>query len=412
MKISSRLLMIMILSTMFILTLIGGISLNVSKKEKPDNEPVIVNPDNKKIPSSFKGTISDDYGVPEEAMNVITSYMDAYYTSLYTLEAVDTTGMFSSDLEGTISDQAIKLLIDSRKLHDFDFSLKAAHYDLRVSDYEQNGNRYRVDILEDDYFSFAFLNGIESSVYDIENYFVIENTDGVYKIASLDKVQGYYMCIHDEADTVSKAVEIHDYYLKELKDMLAYNNEILKVKAANKPYVASKSSRTPYNREAALAYADQYYHKRNPEWYNFSDEGGNCQNYASQCMLKGNIAMDYYGEEQWKCYIEDPDYDPEVNEEETANGRSRSWVNVGYFYDYAKYNEGQGLVAETNVNLYYTEPGDIILVGNGGVSHTVIVSKVVDGHILVNSNSIDMKDYPVEAYTYLNIILVKILGSN
>ena len=26
------------------------------------------------------------------------------------------------------------------------------------------------------------------------------------------------------------------------------------------------------------------------------------------------------------------------------------------------------------------------------------VSKVVNGHVLVNSNSIDMKDYPIEAY--------------
>ena len=131
-----------------------------------------------------------------------------------------------------------------------------------------------------------------------------------------------------------------------------------------------------------------------------------------QCMLEGGIPLDYFGEEQWKCYVEDPDYEPEINEEDTPNGRTRSWVNVNYFYNYAKWNEGKGLVADANVNLYYAEPGDIIIVGNGGLSHTVIVSKIVDGHILVDSNSIDMKDYPVEAYTYTTIMLIKILGSN
>ena len=70
------------------------------------------------------------------------------------------------------------------------------------------------------------------------------------------------------------------------------------------------------------------------------------------------------------------------------------------------------MVADVNVNLYYAQPGDIILVGNNGLAHTVIVSKVVDGHILVNSNSIDMKDYPIEAYTYTTIMLIKILGCN
>ncbi len=122
--------------------------------------------------------------------------------------------------------------------------------------------------------------------------------------------------------------------------------------------------------------------------------------------------MDYSGEWQWKCYVSDPNYEPEINEEDEKEGRSRSWVHVTSFYDYALENEGKGLACDVNANLYYAQPGDIILVGNGGLSHTVIVSKVVDGHILVDSNSIDMKDYPVEAYTYTNITLIKILGSN
>ena len=122
--------------------------------------------------------------------------------------------------------------------------------------------------------------------------------------------------------------------------------------------------------------------------------------------------MDFLGEYQWKCYIEDPEYDPEIDESEVKSGRSKSWVHVSSFYDYALNNTGFGLLADVDVNLYYAEPGDIIIVGNGELAHTVIVSKVVDGHILVNSNSIDMKDYPVDAYTYTTVKLIKILGYN
>ena len=240
----------------------------------------------------------------------------------------------------------------------------------------------------------------------------IRKTQDGYKIADLDKVQGYYMTFHDDAQNEAEVDEIYAYYTKQLSDMFTYNREVLIPKAQEKPYVSTKSFAKAYDRNKAVAYADKYHHVRNPVWYNFTDEGGNCQNYASQCMLEGGIALDYFGEEQWKCYINDPDYDPYINEDETPEGRTRSWVNVGYFYNYAKYNEGKGLVAEANANLYYAQPSDIIMVGNGGLAHTVIVSKVVDGHILVDSNSIDMKDYPIEAYTYTDIMLIKILGNN
>ena len=131
---------------------------------------------------------------------------------------------------------------------------------------------------------------------------------------------------------------------------------------------------------------------------NFTDEGGNCQNFASQALVAGGMLMDETGDCNW-YYNAYSDYVP-------------SWVHVSSFYDYVSDNEGSGLAADLNSNIYYAEPGDIIQVGISSVSHTTIVSKVVDGHILLNSNSIDMKDFPLEAYTYPTRKLIKILGSN
>lgn len=412
MKIKSKLLMIIILVAMLVLTLIGGIARKNKDSEKPSENENNVEPETVVVPDSFKGAISDSYNVPQEVMKVITDYMDAYYKSIFTLELVDTSELFSNEKMALISKDAIDIVVNYRKMFDFDFTLTKAHYDLNVTRYSQDGNTYYVDLLEDDYMNFAFLNGIESSAYEIENYFKIVEVDGQYKIEDLEKVQGYYLALYEESETIEDVERKYNYYTKELKDMFAYNNEVLKTKAAEKPYTSNLTYRIGYNRAAAIEYADKYYHTRNKDWYNFTDEGGNCQNYASQCLLAGGLNMDYTGDLQWKCYIEDPDYDPGINGEETQSGRTRSWVGVNYFYDYIKYNEGYGLVGEVNVNLYYAEPGDIIMVGNGGLAHTVIVSKVVDGHTLVHSNSIDMKDYPLEAYTYLNVSLIKILGCN
>lgn len=414
MKLRSRFVMILLLSTMLALTFLGALTLKREDKSEEETivEPVAPTDDTKKEPTTFKGKIDDEFSVDKEVMDLIISYMDAYYRSLYTLEKVDMSSLFENDLMAAISDRAISLVVDTRKERDFDFTMNRAHYDLKVIDYAKEGDVYRVDILEDDYMSFAFLEGIESQAFDIENYFKIVKTESGYKIRDLEKVQGYYMTFYDDVDSIEKVDSLYAYYRKQLKDMQAYNDEVLKVKAAEKPYVPSKTVKTQYDRNKAVAYADTYYHERNPKWYNFTDEGGNCQNYASQCMLEGGIEMDFDGEEQWKCYINDPEYDPFINEDPTPEGRTRSWVNVGYFYNYAKWNEGKGLSAEVNANLYYAQPGDIILVGNGGLGHTTIVSKVIGNHVLVDSNSIDMKDYPIDAYTYTDIMLIKILGSN
>ena len=402
--------MILLLGSMLLGTLCGALLL----KRNSDIQTLPADPQSEEtsIPAGFKGSITDEYDVPKGIMDTITAYMDAYYRSLFTLEETDLSGCFGDERMQAISDYAIRLLRESRKAYDFDFRLTAAHYDLHVVSYRQDGDFYQVDLLEDDYLSFAFLEGIESQSFDIENSFTLKQIDGSYRIIDLEKIQGYYMAFYDADVPLGEMDQLYDFYYSRLKDKIVYDQEVLRLQAQNTPYQSDKSFRGTYDRQAAVAYLDRYYHLRNREWYNFTDEGGNCQNYASQVLLAGGIPMDYEGEAQWKCYIEDPDYDPEINEEETAEGRTRSWVHVSSFYDYAKENEGNGLAADVDVNPFYAQPGDIIMVGQDSISHTTVVSKVVNGHVLVNSNSIDMKDYPIEAYTYLNIRLIKILGYN
>ena len=48
-----------------------------------------------------------------------------------------------------------------------------------------------------------------------------------------------------------------------------------------------------YRREAALQYAKQWALGRNPRYYNFEELGGDCTNFASQCIYAGSGVMNY-----------------------------------------------------------------------------------------------------------------------
>ena len=48
-----------------------------------------------------------------------------------------------------------------------------------------------------------------------------------------------------------------------------------------------------YDREAAVAYARRFALSRNPAYYDFSDLGGDCTNFASQCIYAGAGIMNY-----------------------------------------------------------------------------------------------------------------------
>ena len=49
----------------------------------------------------------------------------------------------------------------------------------------------------------------------------------------------------------------------------------------------------PYRREEAAAYARHWAYGRNPEFYDYERIGGDCTNFASQCIYAGTGVMNY-----------------------------------------------------------------------------------------------------------------------
>lgn len=357
----------------------------------------------------------------EDVKKIILEYMDVYYAAMKELNEKDMTYLFDNPQgqQALINQSAVSLLVQIRKMKPTDLTLSSAKYDLNIESVSKNGDTVKVILRESNYLRFNFMKEIESKVYNIENEFTLVKVNGQYKISKYNKVQDFFVMITDKYSFGGKSSleKIKSDYLA----IIQKNVENDKKKYAdflNGTGINRKTCSHGYDREKALTYAKSWVNKRNTsEWSRFD---ANCQNYASQVVYSGGIPMDYQGSAtnhlQWKFY------NASYNEKEVASGYIYTWTYVPYFYTYAKNNTGLGLCADVDVNIYYAEAGDIIHVGTNSTSsgpgrHALVSigpykkdDKVVD--ILVNSNTVDLENYPMSAYVYPYASLIKIYGYN
>ena len=399
---------------LFVIVILLIVIAVILKNKKSDTNPET---GNKKEEIVYKNKVNyDGIKVDKKINELIVNYMDLYYKSISELEYNDMSNLFSSEKEAYKNKTAIELLIESRKLKEFDMKMSKAKYDINYISYEEDDGIYTVKITENGYYNFNFMKDITSKIYGVENTFIIEKVDGEYKIKKFDKIQDFYVMIDEAFENKTnykdELDEIKEDYLTTIKE----KQEGLKEEYDEyiEGYEIDLEADVKYNREKALSYANKYVTDRNDEWDKYDTPGGNCQNYASQVLYAGGIPMDSEGyiTSQWKYYSSVPD------ESESKSGRSYSWTGVGYFYTYAKNNKGYGLVAKVDANYYSALAGDVAQVGYDGYGHSVVVVgnvKDSDGNIidiLVNSNTIDMENYPLQAYTYPNKRIIKIIGYN
>ena len=123
-----------------------------------------------------------------------------------------------------------------------------------------------------------------------------------------------------------------------------------------------------YNRAAAAAYARKWAFSRNPAFYDFSKIGGDCTNFASQCIYAGAGVMNYTPVFGWYY--------------KSANDRTPSWTGVEYLYNFLINNDGAGPFAE-EVPLNKLEIGDIVQLGKatGDFYHSPVVVGFSRGRI-------------------------------
>ncbi len=158
-----------------------------------------------------------------------------------------------------------------------------------------------------------------------------------------------------------------------------------------------------YDRKSALNYANKYALTYNPLYYDFTNLGGDCTNFVSQCIYAGCNIMNYTQNTGWYY--------------NSLNNRSPAWTGVEYLYNFlinnAKNNtsSGFGPFAKT-VSLNEIMPGDVIqLAKNNDYFHAVIVVGFMGGIPLVASHTRNVNNYLLTNFYFEKIRCLHILGA-
>lgn len=155
-----------------------------------------------------------------------------------------------------------------------------------------------------------------------------------------------------------------------------------------------------YDRNAVVAYAAKWAHDRNPQYMDFDKFGGDCTNFASQCIYAGSSIMNYTPVYGW-YYI-------------NSYNRSPSWTGVEYLYNFLINNKREGPFAKvTHVNKIMI--GDIIQLGTEDrFYHSLVVTYTGNipsrQNILVSTHTYDSYMRPLSSYSINKIRYLHIEG--
>lgn len=161
--------------------------------------------------------------------------------------------------------------------------------------------------------------------------------------------------------------------------------------------------RIEYNREQAVAYARQWAFKRNPQYYDFSKLGGDCTNFASQCLFAGCPVMNYTPDVGW-YYL-------------SPQNRAAAWTGVEYFAKFLLDNfereigDGSGPFA-IQTDLAEIEIGDFLQFGTAtnDYYHTPVVVGFNGNVPLLAAHSNDAFMRPLTSYRFDRLRCLHILG--
>lgn len=157
-----------------------------------------------------------------------------------------------------------------------------------------------------------------------------------------------------------------------------------------------------YNRRAAVRYALNWAFARNPRFYDFSDIGGDCTNFVSQCLYAGCDEMNFSPVNGW-YYI-------------NSNERSPSWTSVNYLREFLLTNKGAGVYGE-EAPLSDLRRGDVVQLidSNGKFYHSLFITAITGpataNNIYVTAHSINVRNKRLSTYHYADTFGIKILGA-
>lgn len=377
-----------------------------------------------------------DLGITDEINELIKEYFTRYFSSLGSFEDLTMDELFymGCDYENAVANAMISYQNMIRRDMDADLGYSAVTVGINYESLKRTEVGYTIYLTQNDYMNYNFISDITSYTCDVEHTFDIAEDNGKYFITAHSEISGVYDLIvgnfEEYLENTGKKVEkmgSSEIYsvLEVLNEMMASEvdagfealmTERDAYNTSPDSFLTTLTAEYEYDADAALEYsylwAGKYEAVRNPEFAEYDDYGGNCNNFTSQCLYYSGIPMDLT-DYQWKWFGET------LNNSYGAYGRSSSWTGVEYFYTYCVENDKSGIVADTGSNIFSGRPGDILqYVSNGIGVHSAIITKVIhddEGNVvdyLINSNTTDKVDCPMSAYGYYDFRLIKIIGYN
>ena len=229
---------------------------------------------------------------------------------------------------------------------------------------------------------------------------------------SLKKLNGSWVIVDDD---------YNDYLWRLLKSTQMSDEEIFasidslqSTTQEPQPSLPQDSNDLSYDRDGAIDYAHHWYDKRNPNYYDFSDIGGDCTNFVSQAFYNGG-----------KMPMGFPDGDLDVGTPGwyyvDVLHRAKAWTWVDSLYDFIVNDPDNisGGPEGYEVDLNSAIPGDIIQYERTGDStwdHSVIIVSEEDiGHgemmYWVASHDDDVDNYPYTSFAYKDVRFIHVVGA-
>ena len=150
-----------------------------------------------------------------------------------------------------------------------------------------------------------------------------------------------------------------------------------------------------YDAAQAVSYARKWALDRNPSYFDFEDFGGDCTNFASQCIFAGSKMMNYTKDYGWYY---NSSYD-----------RAPAWTSVELLYRFVTTNNAAGPFANL-MPVNSAELGDIIQLSFDGAafSHSLVV--VGKNPITIACHTYDSLDRRLSSYSFKAARLLHIEG--
>lgn len=159
----------------------------------------------------------------------------------------------------------------------------------------------------------------------------------------------------------------------------------------------------PYDRRAAIRYAHRWAFGRNPKYYDYENIGGDCTNFASQCLYAGTGVMNFTPDFGW-YYVD-------------ANNKSPSWTGVEYFYNFMLRSQATPGPFGVQANMSMLLPGDFVQLKltSDRFSHTPIIVEInglpTPENILIAAHSFDSDYRPLSTYDFQELRFIHIVAA-